>query len=64
MGTGTIISARQLGLAVAAGAAYGVSPGLDLLLIGRTDGAGLAFLLGVAAPGEILLAQSLGYEWS
>jgi 2-dehydro-3-deoxyphosphogluconate aldolase/(4S)-4-hydroxy-2-oxoglutarate aldolase len=63
VGAGTIISAAQLRMAVEAGAAYVVSPGLDPSLIALADRAGMPVLPGVATASEILRAQSMGFTW-
>lgn len=63
VGAGTIVTPHQLRVAVEAGAAYAVSPGLDPNVIALADRAGLPFLPGVATASEILRAQTMGFSW-
>jgi len=63
VGAGTIVTAEQLRLAIAEGAAYAVSPGLDPTLIVEADRASIPFLPGVATASEVLRAVALGFTW-
>jgi 2-dehydro-3-deoxyphosphogluconate aldolase/(4S)-4-hydroxy-2-oxoglutarate aldolase len=63
VGAGTIVSARQIPLAVAAGARYLVSPGLDPRVILAAQEHGIPILPGVATPSEVQLASELGLGW-
>lgn len=63
VGAGTIISASQLTTAISAGAAYGVSPGLDPELVALANELSFPFIPGVATASEVLAAQRLGVRW-
>ena len=63
VGAGTIVSARQIPLAVAAGARYLVSPGLDPRVILAAQEHGIPILPGVATPSEVQIASELGLGW-
>ena len=63
VGAGTIISASQLSTAILAGAAYGVSPGLDPTLVTLASERSFPFIPGVATASEVLHAQRLGFRW-
>ncbi|MFC8680673.1 bifunctional 4-hydroxy-2-oxoglutarate aldolase/2-dehydro-3-deoxy-phosphogluconate aldolase [Microbacterium ureisolvens] len=63
VGAGTIITADQVGVAVDAGAAYLVSPGIDAAVVRAAQDAGIPILPGVATPSEVQLAVSLGLTW-
>ena len=63
VGAGTIVSARQIPLAVAAGARYLVSPGLDPRLVLAAREHGIPMLPGVSTPSEVQLACDLGLTW-
>lgn len=63
VGAGTIISPAQVAVAVEAGAAYLVSPGLDPVVVRAAQEAGIPILPGVATPTEVQLAVSLGLTW-
>lgn len=63
VGAGTIITPEQVALAVDAGAAYLVSPGLDPVVVRAAQDAGIPILPGVATPSEVQLAVSLGLTW-
>ena len=63
VGAGTIISASQLSTAISAGAAYGVSPGLDPTLLTLAGERSFPFIPGVATASEVLHAQRLGFRW-
>lgn len=63
VGAGTIVSPSHVRDAIAAGARYGVSPGLDSDLIAYAAGLGFPMIPGVATASEILVAQGLGLRW-
>ncbi|WP_109208626.1 MULTISPECIES: bifunctional 4-hydroxy-2-oxoglutarate aldolase/2-dehydro-3-deoxy-phosphogluconate aldolase [Microbacterium] len=63
VGAGTIVTADQVGVAVDAGAAYLVSPGIDAAVVRAAQDAGIPILPGVATPSEVQLAVSLGLTW-
>ncbi|NYE18422.1 bifunctional 4-hydroxy-2-oxoglutarate aldolase/2-dehydro-3-deoxy-phosphogluconate aldolase [Microbacterium immunditiarum] len=63
VGAGTIVSPEQVAVAVDAGAAYLVSPGLDPVVVREAQSAGVPILPGVATPTEVQLAVSLGLTW-
>ncbi|WP_120338908.1 bifunctional 4-hydroxy-2-oxoglutarate aldolase/2-dehydro-3-deoxy-phosphogluconate aldolase [Cryobacterium soli] len=63
VGAGTIVSARQIPLAAAAGARYLVSPGLDPRLVHAAGEHGIPMLPGVSTPSEVQLACDLGLTW-
>ncbi len=60
---GTIIDPAQVPIAVAAGARYLVSPGLDPAVVAAARAHGIPILPGVATPSEVQLAVSLGLRW-
>jgi 2-dehydro-3-deoxyphosphogluconate aldolase/(4S)-4-hydroxy-2-oxoglutarate aldolase len=49
--------------AINVGAAYGVSPGLDLELIAEATKREFPFIPGVATASELLLAHNHGFQW-
>jgi Entner-Doudoroff aldolase len=63
VGAGTIITPAQVAVAVDAGAAYLVSPGIDPAVVRAAQDAGIPILPGVATPSEVQLAVSLGLTW-
>lgn len=63
VGAGTVIASEQVDIAVELGAAYLVSPGLDLDLLEGALSRGIPFLPGVSSPSEILAARRLGLRW-
>jgi Entner-Doudoroff aldolase len=63
VGAGTILTSKHVGDAVAAGASFGVSPGLDADLVRAALDAGLPILPGVATASEIQHAVGLGLSW-
>ena len=63
VGAGTIVSSRQIPLAVAAGARYLVSPGLDPRVVVAAREHGIPMLPGVSTPSEVQLACDLGLTW-
>ena len=60
VGAGTIRTLDQLGRAIDAGAAFGVSPVLDLVIASAAVGAGLPFVPGAATPTEADAAWRAG----
>ncbi len=60
VGVGTVRTIRQLDEAVAAGAAFMVSPGLDERLAARAAEHRVPYVPGVATPTEVMAAARLG----
>jgi 2-dehydro-3-deoxyphosphogluconate aldolase/(4S)-4-hydroxy-2-oxoglutarate aldolase len=60
VGAGTVRSVAQVDVAIAAGASFAVSPGLDPAVLERCGAAGLPALPGVATASELTEALSLG----
>lgn len=63
IGAGTIVTTGQLRTAIEHGAAYGVSPGLDVEILRAAFEADWPFLPGVSTPSEILVARRIGLTW-
>jgi len=63
VGAGTILAAEQVPVAVAAGARYLVSPGIDPAVVAASREHGIPVLPGVATPSEVQLGVSLGLGW-
>jgi len=63
VGAGTILAAEQVPVAVAAGARYLVSPGIDPAVVATAREHGIPVLPGVATPSEVQLGVSLGLGW-
>ncbi|MFF2493308.1 bifunctional 4-hydroxy-2-oxoglutarate aldolase/2-dehydro-3-deoxy-phosphogluconate aldolase [Agromyces sp. NPDC058064] len=63
VGAGTVVSPRHVEQAVAAGAAFTVSPGFDEAVVRASFDAGLPPLPGVATASEVQQAMSLGLTW-
>lgn len=63
VGAGTIVTLEQLQTAETVGAAYGVSPGLDLELLAAAAARGFPLIPGVATASELLRAQQAGCTW-
>ncbi|MFF2389719.1 bifunctional 4-hydroxy-2-oxoglutarate aldolase/2-dehydro-3-deoxy-phosphogluconate aldolase [Agromyces sp. NPDC058104] len=63
VGAGTVVSPRHVEQAVAAGAAFTVSPGFDEAVVRASFEAGLPPLPGVATASEVQRAMSLGLTW-
>ena len=63
VGAGTIVTVAQVDQAVAAGAAYLVSPGLDAEVVRAAQAHGIPIIPGVATPSEVQLAVTLGLTW-
>jgi 2-dehydro-3-deoxyphosphogluconate aldolase / (4S)-4-hydroxy-2-oxoglutarate aldolase len=60
-GAGTLLNAGQVKLAVEAGAAFGVSPGLTPALHEAVTAAGLLHMPGVLTASEVMQAREWGY---
>jgi 2-dehydro-3-deoxyphosphogluconate aldolase / (4S)-4-hydroxy-2-oxoglutarate aldolase len=58
-GAGTVLTADQVAVAAAAGAAFAVSPGLDPDTVAAAQGLELPYLPGVASPSEVQHALAL-----
>jgi 2-dehydro-3-deoxyphosphogluconate aldolase/(4S)-4-hydroxy-2-oxoglutarate aldolase len=63
VGAGTVVSTEHVAQAVAAGAAFTVSPGLDLEVVRASHDAGLLSMPGVATASEVQLAMKAGLTW-
>ncbi len=61
-GVGTILTPDQLNQAVAAGATFGVAPGLNPRLLTAARDAGLSFAPGILTPTDIELAVEQGCQ--
>jgi 2-dehydro-3-deoxyphosphogluconate aldolase/(4S)-4-hydroxy-2-oxoglutarate aldolase len=61
VGVGTITRAEQVEQAVAAGAKFGVSPGLTPELIAAAKACRLPLLPGVMTPSDVIAARSAGF---
>lgn len=61
VGVGTLTQPDQFERAIAAGAAFGVTPGLTPALAAAARDTGLALLPGVMTPSEILVARAAGF---
>ena len=59
---GTVLSARQMGLAAEAGADFAVSPGTTPALLEAAASLGFPYLPGVATASEAMLAAEAGFE--
>jgi 2-dehydro-3-deoxyphosphogluconate aldolase/(4S)-4-hydroxy-2-oxoglutarate aldolase len=62
VGMGTLLGPDDVDKAIAAGAAFGVSPGLTAALAGAAVARGLSLLPGVATPGEVMVARDHGFR--
>lgn len=62
VGAGTLRTASDVKAAVAAGARFGVSPGLSAAVLDAADEAGLPMLPGVATPTEAMAAAERGLD--
>ena len=60
VGAGTVTDTRQVALAAAAGARFGVSPGTSPAVVRAAHASGLVFWPGVCTPTEIERALDLG----
>ncbi|WP_309127284.1 bifunctional 4-hydroxy-2-oxoglutarate aldolase/2-dehydro-3-deoxy-phosphogluconate aldolase [Microbacterium sp.] len=63
VGAGTVVSAEHVAQAASAGAAFTVSPGLDLEVVRASHDAGLLSIPGVATASEVQLAMKAGLTW-
>jgi len=61
-GAGTVLSAKQAEDAIANGAKFIVSPGLDDGVVGVARDAGVAVYPGIVTPGELQHAYNLGLD--
>jgi 2-dehydro-3-deoxyphosphogluconate aldolase/(4S)-4-hydroxy-2-oxoglutarate aldolase len=62
VGCGTLTRARDFSDCVAAGAQFGVSPGLTAELIAAAAKSGLPLLPGIMTPAELIVARSAGFD--
>jgi 2-dehydro-3-deoxyphosphogluconate aldolase/(4S)-4-hydroxy-2-oxoglutarate aldolase len=62
VGAGTVLNERQLGEAVDAGSKFIVSPGLTDPLAKAVSQSGVAYLPGIATPGDIMRGMDLGLD--
>lgn len=63
VGAGTVVSLAHVAQAAEAGAAFTVSPGLDLQVVRASHDAGLLSMPGVATASEVQLAMKVGLTW-
>ncbi|MFD5214002.1 bifunctional 4-hydroxy-2-oxoglutarate aldolase/2-dehydro-3-deoxy-phosphogluconate aldolase [Microbacterium sp. NPDC058345] len=63
VGAGTVVSAEHVARASSAGAAFTVSPGLDLDVVRASHDAGLLSIPGVGTASEVQLAMKAGLTW-
>ncbi|GAB3536455.1 bifunctional 4-hydroxy-2-oxoglutarate aldolase/2-dehydro-3-deoxy-phosphogluconate aldolase [Arthrobacter tecti] len=63
VGAGTVISVKLVEQARQAGAAFTVSPGLDLAVVEASASMGMPSLPGVATPTDIQIAAQHGLRW-
>ena len=63
VGAGTVLTTANLEAAKAAGAAFGVAPGLNPQIVKQAQSIGLPFVPGIATPSEIELGLSLGCKY-
>ena len=63
VGAGTVVSLEHVAQAMEAGAAFTVSPGLDLEVVRASHDAGLLSMPGVATASEVQLAMKAGLTW-
>ena len=61
VGVGTITSAEDFTRAIAAGARFGVSPGLTPALMTAARDSGLPLLPGVMTPSDVIAARAAGF---
>jgi 2-dehydro-3-deoxyphosphogluconate aldolase/(4S)-4-hydroxy-2-oxoglutarate aldolase len=62
VGVGTITEPEHFASAAAAGARFGVSPGLTPALIAAAKASGIPLLPGVMTPSEIIAARAAGFH--
>lgn len=63
VGAGTVVAREHVRQAADAGAAFTVSPGLDLAVVRASIDAGMPSLPGVATASEVQLAVTSGLTW-
>lgn len=63
VGAGTVVSAEHVAQAASAGAAFTVSPGLDLDVVRASHEAGMLSIPGVGTATEVQLALKAGLTW-
>jgi 2-dehydro-3-deoxyphosphogluconate aldolase/(4S)-4-hydroxy-2-oxoglutarate aldolase len=63
VGAGTVVSTAHVEQAATAGAAFTVSPGLDLEVVRASHDAGMISMPGVATASEVQLAMKSGLTW-
>lgn len=63
VGAGTVVDDETVRIAADAGAAFTVSPGLDLDVVRASERAGMASMPGVATATEVQLARKAGLRW-
>jgi 2-dehydro-3-deoxyphosphogluconate aldolase / (4S)-4-hydroxy-2-oxoglutarate aldolase len=61
VGAGTITRPHEFAQCIAAGACFGVSPGLTPALLEAASGCALPLLPGVMTPSEVIAAKASGY---
>lgn len=62
VGAGTVLTPAQADEAIAAGAKFIVSPGMDAALIRHCQAKGIPILPGACTPTEVMLALTLGLD--
>lgn len=62
VGAGTVVTAEQVDLAVAAGAKFVVSPGFSSAVVARCQAVGVPILPGVATASEVMMALDAGLD--
>lgn len=62
VGAGTLLTPKDVKAAKAAGAKFGVSPGLTETLVKACEDEGLALLPGAATASEVMAAMEWGYD--
>ena len=62
VGAGTVLDEETLAAALAAGADFMVSPGLDPAIVAKAQANGLPVIPGCATPSEMMAARRLGCE--
>lgn len=63
VGAGTVVSLEHVAQAASAGAAFTVSPGLDLEVVRASHDAGMISMPGVATASEVQAAVKAGLTW-
>lgn len=63
VGAGTVVSLEHVAQAASAGAAFTVSPGLDLEVVRASHDAGMISMPGVATASEVQSAVKAGLTW-